>query len=103
VHELEPGLARYAIVSSEHFAGAGVGGPQAVLADLQGHGFAAVAVNNAFLSEALLALLKEAGFMVGVWVINDVERMWQFERMGVDFVTSDRPGILVPAYRQGRG
>jgi len=100
VHELEPRLARYAIVSTNYFKGVGSKGPEGVVADLQGHGFGAVAVEKTYLSEALFSQLKQAGFTVGVWVINDVQTMEKFAHMGVDFMTSDRPDILVPAYRK---
>ncbi len=48
-----------------------------------------------------MSSLKQAGFTVGVWVVNNVDQMWEYVGMGVDFVTTDRPDLLVPAYKHG--
>jgi hypothetical protein len=35
-----------------------------------------------------------------VWVVDDVQEMDKFVNMGVDSITTNRPDLLVPAYRQ---
>jgi glycerophosphoryl diester phosphodiesterase len=101
VQAQEPELACYAIVSTEYFREMGLKGKRAedVVADLVDHGFGQVAVDKQYLSRDLMALLDEAGFVVGVWVLNDVDEMGKFASMGVDRITTDRPDLLIPAYR----
>jgi glycerophosphoryl diester phosphodiesterase len=101
VQELEPDLACYAIVSTAYFREMGLQGKGVadVVADLVAHGFDQVAVNEAYLSPDLMSALDRAGFVVGVWVLNDVGAMREFAAMGVDRITTDRPDLLVPAYR----
>ena len=101
VQDLEPALPCYAIVSTGYFREMGLKGKRAndVVADLVAHGFSQVAVNKQYLSQDLMSLLAEAGFVVGVWVLNDVDEMWAFAEMGVDRVTTDRPDLLCAAAR----
>jgi glycerophosphoryl diester phosphodiesterase len=97
LRELEPRLFSYGIVSSAYFAqGAGHAGEPAALADWQRHGLRGIAVNKRYLNESLMALLRQAGFFVGAWVINEPAELQHFARLGVDFVTSDRPDLLRP-------
>jgi glycerophosphoryl diester phosphodiesterase len=70
------------------------------VADFQAHGFHQVAVNKQFLSEELASLLKEGGFLVTAWIVDDVDEMWRYAHMGIDRVTTDRPDLLLPAYRR---
>lgn len=102
-HRLEPALACYAIISTDYFWEMGVRGGRAgdVVSDLTENGFTQVAVNKKYLSADLMSLLDEAGFMVGVWIVDDADELWEFAGMGVDRVTTDRPDLLVPAYRAG--
>ncbi len=42
----------------------------------------------------LLTRLKESGFLIGVWTVNDYVDMKRLVRLGVDAITSDRPELL---------
>lgn len=99
VQSLEPEMACYAIVSTDYFREMGLQDRRAndVVADLVAHGFSQVAVNKQYLSKDLMSLLTEAGFVVGVWVLNDLDEMWAFAELGVDRVTTDRPDLLTAA------
>ena len=103
VQRLEPALACYAIISTDYFWEMGVRGGRAgeVVSDLVANGFTQVAVNKKYLSADLMSLLDDAGFLVGAWIVDDADELWKFAGMGVDRVTTDRPDLLVPAYRAG--
>jgi glycerophosphoryl diester phosphodiesterase len=102
VLSLEPEMACYAIVSTDYFREMGLKGKRAndAVADLVAHGFSQVAVNKQYLSKDLMSLLADAGFVVGVWVLNDVDEMWAFMELGVDRVTTDRPDLLIAAIQE---
>ncbi|MBN1316796.1 MAG: hypothetical protein JXA42_15055 [Anaerolineales bacterium] len=99
VNRLNPDIPSYAIISDKYFQE--ISRPQDVVQDLTNHCFRQVAVNKRFLSNSLLSLLKQAGFTVGVWIVDDVREMWRYVEMGVDRITTDRPDRLVAAYRLG--
>ena len=101
IEQLEPDLPRYAIISTGYFREMGLKGKRAndVVADLVESGFREVAVNKKYLSPKLMSLLDQAGFTVVVWIVNDVDEMWTFVDMEVDRMTTDRPDLLIPAYR----
>jgi glycerophosphoryl diester phosphodiesterase len=101
IQELEPHLECYAIVSTDYFREMGLKGKRAndVVDDLLVHGFHQVAVNKEFLSQDLTALLDQAGFLVTAWIVNDVDEMWQYANRGIGRITTDRPDLLIPAYR----
>jgi glycerophosphoryl diester phosphodiesterase len=103
VQRLEPDLACYAIISTGYFWKMGLTGQraEAVVSDLVENGFTQVAVNKQYLSADLMSLLDQAGFVVGVWIVDDAAELWEFVEMGVDRVTTDRPDLLVPIYRAG--
>lgn len=96
---LEPAVGQYGIVWHDYFQRMG-SQPEVAVADWLDHGLRGIAVHKQHLSAELMALLKRERFFVGAWVIDDVEEMFHFARMGVDFTTSDRPDILALAYRE---
>jgi glycerophosphoryl diester phosphodiesterase len=77
-------------------------GPKAVAQDLVSRGIQWVAINKNYLTPEMFAALSQAKLHVHPWVVNDPAEMWRFVDMGIDVVTSDRPDLLVPAYKQGR-
>lgn len=104
ISALESDLKRTVIISTDYFKSfflktQGSGKPAQVVEDLSSYGFKGVAVQKDFLSEELLSLLKEAGFTVSVWVVNDTDEMWQWFDRGIDMITTDRPDLLVQAFR----
>ncbi len=102
VQALAPNVRAHAIVSKEYFAQKGSTDPALLAADVHALGLAWVAVNKAFVTPALVQTLQSQGITVHGWVINEPAEMWAMADMGVDRITTDRPDILLPAYRQGR-
>lgn len=97
---IEPRLDCLAIVSTAQFPYADPCAAAQSVARLVHSGLQGVAIDRRCLSEEVMLLLKRARLRVAVWVINDIAQMWQFESMGVDYLTTDRPDLLLPAYRQ---
>jgi glycerophosphoryl diester phosphodiesterase len=102
VRALAPALGIYGIVSKEYFQKIDVDDPARVVADFTRQGFRWVAVNKAFLTSELANGLTSAGITVHTWVINDVAEMWSLVDIGIDAITTDRPDLLVAAYREAR-
>jgi glycerophosphoryl diester phosphodiesterase len=48
-------------------------------------------------SEGRVARLKEQGFLVNTWTVNDLLRAKELARIGVDAIISDRPGEVLGA------
>lgn len=44
--------------------------------------------------EAFVAALREAGYEFHTWTINDGELARRFQQLGVDSITTDRPGFI---------
>jgi glycerophosphoryl diester phosphodiesterase len=99
---LAPALGIYGIVSKEYFQKIDVDDPARVVEGFIRQGFHWVAVNKAFLTKELAHDLTSAGITVHTWVINDVAEMWSFVDMGIDVITTDRPDLLVAAYREAK-
>jgi glycerophosphoryl diester phosphodiesterase len=74
----------------------------AIAADLANQGFGGAAIDQRYLTPALCRTLKAARLSVHVWTVNEATDMWRFAAMGVDLITTDRPDVLVQAYRHGR-
>lgn len=102
VRSLAPSLALYGIVSKEYFQTVNPHNPSQVVEDFVRHGFRWVAVNKGFLTQPLRDSLASAGIFIHTWVINEEAEMWSFVEMGVDAITTDRPDLLVSAYRARR-
>jgi glycerophosphoryl diester phosphodiesterase len=101
VRTLSPSLGIYAIVSKEYFQALGSDHPAKAVDDFVRRGFRWVAVNKGYLTQPLRDGLAEAGILVHTWVVNEEAEMWSFVEMGVDAITTDRPDLLVAAYRGG--
>jgi glycerophosphoryl diester phosphodiesterase len=102
VKRLEPTLRTQVNISVGYFESLENKEPKAVAADLVKRGFRWIAINKKFLTLEMFSALKDQGLNVHPWAVNDVDEMWQFIDMGVDLITTDRPDLLVPAYRNGR-
>jgi len=102
VRALAPEIQLYAIVSKEYFAQKGSTEPAVLAAEMVESRFNWVAINKSFLTAAMVETLKAQGVRVHGWVVNEVPEMWTIFDMGVDYITTDRPDILIPAYRKGR-
>ena len=97
-----PDLRIYAIVGRDYFADKGPHAPATLVSELGNLGVSWVAVQKDFLSPERVAALKAEGAAVHAWVVNDVAEMWELVGLGVDAITTDRPDIIVPAYRAGK-
>ena len=97
---LAPEIRRYAIVARDYFQRLDPNQPALVAADLAAKGLDWVAVNKSYLTKPLVDELHARGFIVHTWVINEVAELWLFVEMGVDAITTDRPDLLVPAYKR---
>ena len=58
-------------------------------------GFAGLDLNAKFpLTPAVVAEIKEAGLKLAVWTVNDADAARSLAAVGVDSITTDRPGWL---------
>ncbi len=89
-------------MSHEFFTLKGSTEAAVLAAEIADNGFDWVAVNKAYLSADMVETLRAKGIKAHGWVVNEVPEMWAIFDMGVDYITTDRPDILIPAYRQGR-
>lgn len=95
VQRLEPTLRTCALVSSGYLSRFDIHQRATlVTADLAAQGFRCVGSNHTWLSPALFQALRDKGFEVGVWTVNDLFSMRKFIDMGVNFITSDLPNQL---------
>ena len=94
---LVPGLATYGILAAACFAGLSAAGkgPREAVDELACRGFTWVAVEKSYLTALLVGGFHRAGLQVGAWLVNDAEELATFAGMGVDYVTSDRPDLLL--------
>jgi len=102
VRALAPEIQLYGIVSHEFFTLKGSTEAAVLATEIAQNGFDWVAVNKAYLSAAMVETLRSQGIKAHGWVVNEVSEMWDIFDMGVDYITTDRPDVLIPAYRQGR-
>jgi glycerophosphoryl diester phosphodiesterase len=103
VRAMSSAVRTHAIISKGYFQVLGGLEPGRVADDLSGRGFTCVAVNTAYLSEALTRRLLSAGIAVHAWVVNEVAELWTLMKMGVQAVATDRPDVLVPIYKSAGG
>ena len=92
---LEPRLQTAALFSREYLSQFGVVRDEAVVAALQAEGFCRVGANHRYMTPSLYHTLRKHGFSVGVWTVNEEPDISRFADMGMDFVTSDRPDLLL--------
>lgn len=90
-----PQTKMYAIVAQGYFRRLGTTDPQTVVDDLSARGFEWVAIHKNFVWQNLVHRLHDAGILAHAWVVNTREEMQNFERMGIDAITTDRPDILL--------
>lgn len=95
IHELEPKLRRGALVSKDYMSKIGSKGPDAVAQGIKDLGVEFIGINHVYLSENLYAALRVQGLGVGAWTVNDESTMKKIAALGVDFITTDRPDLLV--------
>lgn len=99
VKRLAPEFRTQVNISKGYMSGVEAHGPRAIALDLAQRGFQWIAVDKKYLTPELFHALKAQGMNVHPWVVNEVSEMWHFVNMGVDLITTDRPDLLVPAYR----
>lgn len=95
IHELEPKLRRGALVSKDYMSKIGSKGPDAVAQGIKDLGVEFIGINHVYLSANLYAALRVQGLGVGAWTVNDESTMKKIAALGVDFITTDRPDLLV--------
>jgi len=52
---------------------------------------------HVLVSSSRVARLKQRGFLVNTWTVNDLLRAKELARIGVDAIISDRPGAILDA------
>jgi len=52
-------------------------------------------LNHGLLSPELLKILRNRGFFVWAWTVNDAPRMETLLRWGIDTITTDKPNVLI--------
>ncbi|MEW5717732.1 MAG: glycerophosphodiester phosphodiesterase family protein, partial [Chloroflexota bacterium] len=104
VQSLEPRVGRRVPISTAYLRPFGLAGkgPADIAGDLLRQTIPAVDVEKTFLTQPLFDALRPAGLKIGVWTVNDAKEMWKFVEIGVDQITTDRPDLLVPEYRDKR-
>ena len=95
IQQLEPSLKLGALISKKFMVSIGSKGPTAVAKTLRDLKVDYAAVKYTYLSEKLYNALREEKLSIGAWTVNDAETMKKFLEMGVDFITSDYPSLLV--------
>ena len=58
------------------------------------HGFESLVPHVGALNPAIVAQMKDAGFAVGAWTVNDTKTMQWLLDMGVDRIYTDYPDRL---------
>jgi glycerophosphoryl diester phosphodiesterase len=94
IAELEPRLQRCALIGRAYLAGVGKAGPTAVAEEIAALSVEYVGVREDSLGRPLYDALRSKGLRIGAWTVNELPRMQELKRMGVDFITSDRPDLL---------
>lgn len=95
INSIEPSLRRGALISRKYMTAVGSKGPSYVASEMEKLAVDYVGVNFNYLSANLYKALRDKKLGVGVWTINDANSMQKFRLMGVDFITSDHPALLV--------
>jgi glycerophosphoryl diester phosphodiesterase len=95
IRELEPLIRTGALISKKYMTSMGTKGPESVAKDIASLDVDYVGINHQYLSQTLFNEFKIRKLGVGVWTVNEVKDMVRFKEMGVDFITSDRPDLLL--------
>jgi glycerophosphoryl diester phosphodiesterase len=98
IAEIEPGLRTCALAGQQYLAAFGVAGPDAVADAIAALGVDCAGVSEKFLGKLLYNALRGKGLGVGAWTVDDPVRMRELAVLGVDFITSNRPDILVQVF-----
>lgn len=94
LRKLQPDLKLGALIDKEYLSSKGITGPEAVAKNMQDLKVDYVSIKYDFLSQELYDQLKSHGLGVGVWTVDDTINMRKFVKMGVDFISTDRPDLL---------
>jgi len=95
IGELEPRVPTCALVGKEYLERFGTLGPAAAAADIAALGVDSAGVRESLLGPELYAALRDRGLGIGAWTVDSPARMRRLAAMGVDFITSNRPDILL--------
>ncbi|MGI6437786.1 MAG: glycerophosphodiester phosphodiesterase [Sphaerochaeta sp.] len=99
IQELQPSLRTGALVSRAYMSKIGSKGPKAVAEGIKALQVNYIGINHTYLSPALHQELRNQELGIGAWTVNDEEAMKKIAALGVDFITSDRPDLLVATLR----
>jgi len=92
--KIEPDLQLGALISKEYLSSKGITGPETVAKNMQELNVEYVGIKSDYLSQALYDQLRLYDLGVGVWTVDDTISMRKFAKMGVDFITTNRPDLL---------
>jgi glycerophosphoryl diester phosphodiesterase len=95
VKSIEPKAATAALFSRAFAHRADVSDSAAIADELWALGVDFAGVAKSFLDEELYDALRSRNLGVGVWTVDDESDMRRFISMGVDFITSNRPDLLM--------
>ena len=94
VGKLEPNITLGALVSKTYMRGVGTGDPKVIASDIASLGVDYVGIHYRYLSPVLLDEFRKKGLGVGVWTVDDTGTMKKLARMGIDFITTNKPDLL---------
>jgi len=92
---LEPKVRTLISVNKSYFQAAGMRGPESIADELSKLGLEYVAIDQGWLLPAYVKALHAKGLRVGVWTVDDEGTIRRFISMDVDFITSNRPDLLL--------
>ncbi len=94
VKDLDPAVPVCALVGTRQLRELGAGDSVAAAGSVAALGVEYAGVDERILTDELFASLRRAGLGVGVWTVNDEEKMLRFAGLGADFITTNRPDLL---------
>jgi glycerophosphoryl diester phosphodiesterase len=62
-------------------------------------GARAVHPEHVLVTEPRMQAWRSRGALVGVWTVNDPQRATELASLGVDYIVSDNPGLLLPVLK----
>lgn len=96
IKALESRLRTCALFSTSYLSRFGVRRDDTKVAeDFASQGFRCVGAKHSTMTEGLFQAFRARDVDVGVWTVNDEADMRKFADMGVNFITSDRPDLLL--------
>jgi len=93
--EREPGLQTCALLGGRYLNAMLPRGVSAIADEMASLKVEYAGIDERRYTPALLEGLRTRGYRVGVWTVNDESRMRYFIQQGVDFITTDRPDVLM--------